>query len=72
MEYIIVGIKDRPSVDTDVLINRQKNGRTGVLLMLGGPGWIFVSADYPGAQEQRVEVRNTTPMHPMNVIIPYW
>ena len=69
MEYIIVEIKDKPNVDTDVLINRQPNGRTGVLLMLGGPGWIFVSADWPGAIEQKVNVKNTTPGHPMNIII---
>lgn len=69
MEYIIVEIKNKPNVDTDVLINRLPNGRTGVLLMLGGPGWIFVSADWPGAIEQRVNVKNTTPTHPMNIII---
>lgn len=69
MEYIIVEIKDKPNADTDVLINRQPNGRTGVLVMLGGPGRIFVSADWPGAVEQRVEVKNTTPRHPLNVVI---
>ena len=69
MEYIIVEIKDKPNVDTDVLIDRQPNGRTGVLLMLGGPGWIFVSADWPRAIEQRVNVKNTTPQHPMNITI---
>ena len=69
MEYIIVEIKDKPNVDTDVLINRQPNGRTGVLLMLGGPGWIFVSADWPRAIEQRVNVKSTTPQHPMNITI---
>jgi len=26
MEYIIVQIKDKPNVDTNVLINRQPNG----------------------------------------------
>jgi len=58
MEYIIVEIKDKPNVDTDVLINRKPNGRTGVLVMLGGPGRILVSADWPDAQEQRVDVKN--------------
>ena len=70
MEYIIVEIKDRPDLDAEVLINRQTNGRTRVLLTLGGPGWILVSARYPGAKEQQVEVKNTTPQHPMSVTIP--
>ena len=70
MEYIVVEIKDQPDLDAEVLINRQSNGRTGVLLTLGGPGWILVSANCPGAKEQKVEVKNTTPRHPMNVIIP--
>jgi hypothetical protein len=69
MEYIIVKVKDQPNVDTGVLINRQANGRTGVLLMLGGPGWILVSVDWPGAKEQVVEVKNTTPLRPMNIDI---
>ena len=69
MEYIIVKVKDQPNVDAGVLINRQPNGRTGVLLTLGGPGWILVSVDWPGAKEQVVEVKNTTPLHPMNVDI---
>jgi hypothetical protein len=69
MEYIIVEIKDQPNVDAGVLINRQTNGRTGVLLTLGGPGWILVSVNWSGAEEQWVEVKNTTPQHPMNVTI---
>ena len=69
MEYIIVKVKDQPNVDAGVLINRQANGRTGVLLTLGGPGWILVSVDWPGAKEQVMEVKNTTPLHPMNVDI---
>ena len=69
MEYIIVKVKDQPNVDAEVLINRQPNGRTRVLLMLGGPGWILVSVNWPGAKEQEVEVKNTTPLHPMNVVI---
>ena len=69
MEYIIVEIKDQPNVHAEVLINRQPNGRTGVLLTLGGPGWILVSVDWPGAQERNVNVKNTTPSHPINVTI---
>ena len=69
MEYIVVNIQDHPEIDTDVLINRQTNGRTGVLLMLGGPGFVFISVNWPGAQEQKVQVKNTTPMHPLTVTI---
>lgn len=69
MEYIIVQIRDQPNVDTDVLINRKPNGRTGVLVMLGGPGRIIVCADWPGALEQKVDVKNTTPNHPIDVTI---
>ena len=70
MEYIIVEIKDDLLADTEVLINRVKNGRTGRLLSLGGPGKILVSVDRPGAQEQKVEVKNTTPWAPMTVVVP--
>lgn len=69
MEYIIVKVKDQPNVDAVVLINGQTNGRTGVLLTLGGPGWILVSVYWPGAKAQELEVKNTTPSHPMNVDI---
>ncbi len=69
MEYIIATIKDQPNLDAEVLINRQTNGRTGVLLTLGGPGSILVSVNSPGAQEQKVLVKNTTPLHPMQVVI---
>ena len=69
MEYIIVEIKDEPFADTEVLINRVRNGRTGRLLTLGGPGKILVSVERPGAQEQKVDVKNTTPWAPMDVVI---
>jgi hypothetical protein len=69
MEYIIVEIKDKPNIDTDVLINRKPNGRTGVLVMLGGPGRILVCADWPDVEEQRVDVKNTTPSHPIKVTL---
>ncbi len=69
MEFLIVRVKDQPNANTDVLINRQTNGKTGVLLTLGQPGWILVSANLPGAREQKVEVKNTTPLHPMNIEI---
>ena len=69
MEYLIVRIAGQPTVEADVLINRHTNGKTGVLLTLGDPGWIFVSVNMSGAHEQKVEVKNTTPTHPRMVDI---
>ncbi len=69
MEYIIVRVKDQPNADAEVLINRKLNGRTGALLTLGSPGWIIVSVKLPGALEETVEIKNTTPKRPMSVTI---
>jgi hypothetical protein len=69
MEYIIVRIAGQPKAKADVLINRQVNGKTGVVLTLGDPGRVLVSVDLPGAQERRIQVKNTTPTHPMEVDI---
>lgn len=68
-EYVIVQIKDRPAARTDVLINGQKNGTTGQLITLGGPGRVFISVDFPKAKQKAVNVRNTTPNHPLHVEI---
>ena len=70
MEYIIVRVKGRPQEDAAVLINAEHNGRTTELLTLGGPGWVFVSVELPGAEEQQVDVRNTTPSKPVEVEVP--
>ena len=69
MEFIIVWIKNRPGVEVDVLINGQSNGTTSALITLGSPGWIFVSVDFPNAQQQNVNVTNTTATHPMGIEI---
>jgi hypothetical protein len=70
MEYIIVTVKGRPQEDAAVLINGEHNGRTTELLTLGEPGWVFVSVDLAGAEEQQVDVRNTTPSKPIRVHVP--
>ena len=70
MEYIIVRVKGQPQEDAAVLINGEHNGRTTELLTLGGPGWVFVSVELPGAEEQQVEVKNTTADKPIKVEVP--
>jgi hypothetical protein len=69
MEFIIVRVKGQPDVQVGVLLNNQPNGTTGSLITLGGPGWVAISVDLPKAQQQIVDVTNTTPTHPMEVEI---
>ena len=68
-QYVVVQIKDQPAARTDVLINGQKNGTTGELITLGGPGQIFISVDFPKAKQKSVNVRHTTPNHPLHIEI---
>jgi hypothetical protein len=68
-EYIIVRVKDRPTARADVLINGEKNGMTGEVITLGSRGWVFISVDLPKAKPKNVDVKNTTPSHPMQVEI---
>ncbi|PYJ11791.1 MAG: hypothetical protein DMF06_01570 [Verrucomicrobia bacterium] len=67
MEFIIVRVKGRPTLQVSVLINGQRNGTTGALITLGGPGWVAISVDLPGEKFQVVDVTNTTPTHPMEI-----
>jgi hypothetical protein len=69
MEFIRVLVKDQPTLQTDVLINGQRNGTTGELITLGSPGWKFISVDLPAARQQNVNVKNTTPTRPMQIEI---
>ncbi len=69
MEFILVRVKDEPAAHAAVLINGELNGVTGQLITLGSPGWIFVSVDLPNARQQNVNVKNTTPTHPMTILI---
>lgn len=69
MEFIIVRVKGQPDIQIGVLINNQRNGTTGSLITLGGPGWVVISVDLPKAQHQIVDITNTTPTHPMEISI---
>lgn len=69
MEFIIVQVKGQPGVQAGVLINGQRNGTTGALITLGSPGWVAISVDLPNAKQQVVDVTNTTPTHPMEIVI---
>jgi hypothetical protein len=68
-EYIVVRVKDRPAARADVLINGEKNGMTGEVITLGSRGWVFISVDLPKAKPKNLNVKNTTPSHPMQVEI---
>ena len=69
MEFIVVHVKDEPTAHAAVLINGELNGVTGQLITLGSPGWIFISVDLPNARQQNVNVKNTTPRHPMTIVV---
>lgn len=69
MEFIIVRVKGQPGLQVDVLINNQRNGTTGALITLGGPGWVGISVDLANAGLQVVDVTNTTATHPMEIEI---
>ena len=62
-------VKDRPAVQTNVLINGQRNGTTGRLITLGSPGRVFVSVEFPKARQKIVNVENTTASHPLHIEI---
>lgn len=68
-EYIIVVVKDAPGTRAPVVIDGETNGITGELLTLGSAGWVVVSVQAPNAHERKVNVKNTTPSHPMIVEI---
>ena len=67
MEYIKVTVPGREKDDFDVLINGEKNGKTGETIILGSSGFVIISVDLPGAEEKTVDVKNTTADHPMPV-----
>jgi hypothetical protein len=69
MEFIIVQVKGQPGVQVGVLIDSKRNGTTGQLITLGGPGWVGISVDLPNARQQIVDVTNTTATHPMEITI---
>ena len=68
MEFMRVIVPGREGQDIDVLINGEKNGKVGEKLILG-EGFVMVSVDLTGAEEKEVDLRNTTPNHPIEVEI---
>lgn len=68
MEFMRVIVPDKEGQDIDVLINRQKNGKVGETLILRRE-LMLVSVDLPAAEEKEVDLKNTTPYHPMIVEI---
>lgn len=70
MEYLRVLVPGHEGEDIDVLLNGQKNGKVGEVILLGEPGYVIVSANLPSAEAQKIEVRRTTPSHPLIVEIP--
>lgn len=63
MEYFKVVVPGREHQDIDVLINTIRNGKVGDVLALG-EGYVLVSVDLPDAEEQVVELWDTTPADP--------
>jgi hypothetical protein len=51
MEYLKVIVPGRTGEDIDVLINGEKNGKAGEVLVLG-KGAVLVSVDLPAAKEE--------------------
>lgn len=69
MEYLKVVVPGKKNKrDIDVLINGEKNGKVGNVIILSR-GFVDVSVDLPGAEVKEINLRNTTPSHPMIVEI---
>ncbi len=67
MEYIIVTVPGKEGENIDVLINGEINGKVGETIILGNSGFVMISVDLPGAEEETIEVKNTTEDHPMDI-----
>lgn len=65
MEYYTVTVPGKEGDDIDVLINGEKNGKAGEILVLESSSILVVTVDLPGAEERTVEVRDTTAAYPM-------
>ena len=68
MEYLKVVVPGKENEDIDVLINGEKNGKVGEVLILD-EGFVMVSVVLPGAEEKQVDLTGTTPDNPMTVEI---
>lgn len=70
MEYMKVLVPEHEGEDIDVLLNDQKNGKVGEVIVVGESGYVIVSVDLPHAETKKIEIRRTTPTHPLIVEIP--
>ena len=69
MEFLKVLVRGKENKqDIDVLINGEKNGKAGSVIILSR-GHVLVSVDLPGAEVEEINLRNTTPSHPRIVEI---
>jgi len=68
MEYLKVIVPGRDGQDIDVLLNKERNGKVGQVLVLG-KGMVLVSIDLPNAEEKQVDLCDTTTTHPLIVEI---
>ncbi len=68
MEFLKVIVPRQENQDIDVLINGEKNGKAGEVLILS-EGFVLVSVDLPGAEEKEINLCDTTPKHPQIVEI---
>jgi hypothetical protein len=69
MEYLKVRVPGgKRGQDIDVLINGEKNGKVGNVIILAR-GFVQVSVDLPDAEVKDIDLRNTTPRRPMIVEI---
>lgn len=68
MEYlkVITAIEDES--DIQVLIDGEKNGFAGHVLLLD-EGHVMVSVDIEGAETKEVNLKDTTSTQPMEVVI---
>lgn len=72
MQFLIVRAKKRGSDELrsslSVLIDGEKNGTVNELIKVD-EGIYDISVNSPGAQESKVNVENTTPEKPMEVVV---
>jgi hypothetical protein len=63
MESLKVIVPEHEGEDIDVLLNQEKNGKVGEVLIVS-EGFVFISVDLQGAEEKFEDVTGTTPDKP--------
>jgi hypothetical protein len=63
MEFLKVIVPNVEEQDLDVLINRERNGKVGEVLLLS-EGYLWVSVDHPCAGDTLLYLSDTTSTHP--------